>query len=231
MNREKKYSIKKTDKETLEKWFRLMTLGRILDDRAPNYLKQAIGWSYHAPFAGHDGIQLAIGQVFDNGGKLVAIAIAISIFGTISIYTMSAPRIYFAMANDGLFFPKLAEVHPRFKTPHWAMLFQAGWASILIIFWETFNDLITYVTVVDIAFMTLGGISLFVFRKKMPAVKRPYRVVAYPVIPLVFILISAAFVVNTLFTETKQAMMGFGVLLVGIPVYYFFKKKTGRVVE
>ena len=66
MSKDRKYSIKTTDKETLDKWFRLMTLGRLLDDRAPNYLKQAIGWSYHAPFAGHDGIQLAIGQVFDR---------------------------------------------------------------------------------------------------------------------------------------------------------------------
>ena len=62
----KKYSIKKTDKKTLEKWYHLLVLGRALDDRAPNYLKQAIGWSYHAPYAGHDGIQLAIGQVFDK---------------------------------------------------------------------------------------------------------------------------------------------------------------------
>jgi len=62
----KKYSIKTTDKETLKKWFRLLVTGRMLDDRAPNYLKQAVGWSYHAPFAGHDGIQLAIGQVFDR---------------------------------------------------------------------------------------------------------------------------------------------------------------------
>jgi 2-oxoisovalerate dehydrogenase E1 component len=62
----KLFSIKKTDKETLKKWFHLMTLGRALDERAPNYLKQAIGWSYHAPYAGHDGIQLAIGQVFDK---------------------------------------------------------------------------------------------------------------------------------------------------------------------
>ncbi len=62
----KKYSIKKTDKKILAKWYRLMVLGRTLDDRAPNYLKQAIGWSYHAPYAGHDGIQLAIGQVFDK---------------------------------------------------------------------------------------------------------------------------------------------------------------------
>jgi len=61
-----KFHIKKTDKETLAKWFKLMSLGRALDDRAPNYLKQAIGWSYHAPYAGHDGIQLAIGQVFDK---------------------------------------------------------------------------------------------------------------------------------------------------------------------
>ncbi len=66
MSKEKRYSIKQTDKETLAKWFKLMLVGRAIDDRAPNYLKQAIGWSYHAPYAGHDGIQLAIGQVFDR---------------------------------------------------------------------------------------------------------------------------------------------------------------------
>ena len=66
MATEKRYSIKKTDKETLVKWLKLMLVGRAIDDRAPNYLKQAIGWSYHAPYAGHDGIQLAIGQVFDR---------------------------------------------------------------------------------------------------------------------------------------------------------------------
>jgi len=66
MSQDKKYSIKTTPKETLAKWFKLMLVGRAIDDRAPNYLKQAIGWSYHAPYAGHDGIQLAIGQVFDR---------------------------------------------------------------------------------------------------------------------------------------------------------------------
>jgi 2-oxoisovalerate dehydrogenase E1 component len=64
---EKKYSVKTTPKATLRKWYELMTLGRLLDERAPNYLKQAIGWSYHAPYAGHDAIQLAIGQAFTNG--------------------------------------------------------------------------------------------------------------------------------------------------------------------
>ncbi|WP_462280001.1 alpha-ketoacid dehydrogenase subunit alpha/beta [Salinivirga cyanobacteriivorans] len=67
MAKTKKYSIKTTDKKTLEKWYRLLTVGRAIDEKAPNYLKQAIGWSYHAPYAGHDGIQLAIGQVFEKG--------------------------------------------------------------------------------------------------------------------------------------------------------------------
>ncbi len=66
MTKERRYSVKNTDKDTLAKWFKLMLVGRAIDDRAPNYLKQAIGWSYHAPYAGHDGIQLAIGQVFDR---------------------------------------------------------------------------------------------------------------------------------------------------------------------
>ena len=63
----KKYDIKNTDKETLQKWFYLMTLGRALDEKAPAYLLQSLGWSYHAPYAGHDGIQLAVGQVFKKG--------------------------------------------------------------------------------------------------------------------------------------------------------------------
>jgi len=67
MTKTKKYSIKTTDKKTLEKWYKLMAVGRAIDEKAPNYLKQAIGWSYHAPYAGHDGIQLAIGQVFEKG--------------------------------------------------------------------------------------------------------------------------------------------------------------------
>ena len=66
MNVSEKYNIKNTDKKLLKKWFSLMVLGRTLDERAPNYLKQALGWSYHAPYAGHDGIQLAIGQTFEK---------------------------------------------------------------------------------------------------------------------------------------------------------------------
>ncbi len=63
---DKKFGIKQTPKEVLQKWFYLMTLGRAIDEKAPDYLKQSLGWSYHAPYAGHDGIQLAIGQIYDK---------------------------------------------------------------------------------------------------------------------------------------------------------------------
>ena len=167
----------------------------------------------------------AIGRLVSYGGKLVAIAIAISIFGTIGIYTMSAPRIYFAMARDGLFFKQLAYIHPRFKTPVIAMLVQAVWAIVLLLFWQTFHDLITYVTFTDIAFMTLGAISVFVFRKKRPNIERPYRAWGYPFVPLIFIIICGAFVINTLIWEPMQTLSAVVILLVGLGVYWMIKRK------
>ena len=167
----------------------------------------------------------AIASVFTFGGQLVAIAIAISIFGTIGIYTMSAPRIYFAMAEDGIFFKKLSWVHPRFRTPVYAMLGQAVWAILLLLFWRTFGNLITYVTFMDIVFMTLAGVSIFVFRKKRPETPRPYRTLGYPIVPAVFILISAAFVLNTLLEKPEQAGAGLLLLVLGVGAYEGFKRR------
>lgn len=166
----------------------------------------------------------AVGQVFSFGGKLMAVAIAISIFGTIGIYTMSAPRIYFAMARDGIFFRQLAEVHPRFHTPVAAMLLQAGWAIVLLLAWGAFAELITYVTFMDIAFMALGGFSVFIFRRKLPHTERPYRTWGYPVVPGIFVLISSAFVVNTLIERPLQALAGLGLLALGVLVFFLFKR-------
>ncbi|MFK8104261.1 MAG: APC family permease, partial [Saprospiraceae bacterium] len=170
----------------------------------------------------------ALGSVFAFGGKLAAIAVAISIFGTIGIYTMSAPRIYFAMAKDGIFFKQLSYIHPKYKTPVFAMLLQCVWAIVLLLFWGTFEELIEYVTFTDIIFMTLAGISLFVFRRTRKEQERPYKVIGYPIIPLIFITISAAFVLNTLLVETKQAVAGLILLGLGVPVYYLFKRYNGR---
>lgn len=165
----------------------------------------------------------AVAQIVSFGGKLMAVAIAISIFGTIGIYTMSAPRIYFAMAKDRIFFQGLAFVHPRFHTPSNAMLLQGGWAILLLLFWGTFSELITYVTFMDIAFMALAGLSVFVFRKKRPEAKRPYRTWGYPVVPAVFVLISSAFVVNTLIQRPRQAVAGLIFVLLGIAAFFLFR--------
>lgn len=167
----------------------------------------------------------AIGSVFSFGGKMVAIAIAISIFGTIGIYTMSAPRIYFAMAKDGIFFKQLAFVHPRFRTPATAMIVQSGWAILLLLFWGTFSNLITYVTFMDILFMGLAGACVFIFRAKRKEEERPYRVWGYPIVPLVFVGISTAFVINTLIQRPSQAWAGLILTALGVFVFWQFKNR------
>ena len=159
------------------------------------------------------------------GGKAVAVAIALSIFGTISIYTMSAPRIYFAMAADGIFFKQLAYVHPRWRTPVVAMLVQVVWAMVVLVFFQgLFDKIITFVTFLDIAFMGLAGAAIFIFRKKRAAQERPIRAWGYPAVPIIFIIISAAFALNTLLERPDQALPGLGLLVVGAGVYAVLKR-------
>ncbi len=162
--------------------------------------------------------------VLSNGGQLAALVIAVSVFGTIGIYTMSAPRIYFAMARDGVFFEQLARVHPRYHTPATAMIIQSLWAMLLLLFWGSFENLISYVTFMDIAFMALAGFVVVMYRVKRPEIARPYKVWGYPVVPLVFIGISAAFTVSTLIQQPVQALAGLGLLALGIFVYFGVKK-------
>lgn len=159
------------------------------------------------------------------GGKTAALIIAVSIFGTIGVYTMTAPRIYFAMARDGVFFQGLAKVHPRFRTPLNAMLVQVVWASVLLLFWETFHNLIAYVTFMDIAFMALAGAGLFVLRRTRPEHPRPFRVWGYPFVPLIFVGISAAFVINMLVQRPQQAWAGLALLALGALAWLAFNKQ------
>lgn len=169
----------------------------------------------------------AMSRVAPWGGQAVAVAIALSIFGTISIYTMSAPRIYFAMAADGIFFKQLAWVHPRWRTPVVAMLVQVVWAMAVLLFFQgLFDKIITFVTFLDIALMGLAGAAVFVFRKKRPGQERPIRAWGYPVVPVIFIAISAAFALNTLLERPDQALPGVGVLAVGAAVFWWRKKRA-----
>lgn len=170
-----------------------------------------------------DAISVVLGTF---GGSLIAVTIFLSTFGTTGIYTLTAPRIYYAMANDGVFFKKVSEVHPRFRTPIFAIISQSVWAIMLILFWGTFESLISYVVFTDWIFFALAAYSVFIFRKRLPNAERPYRTLGYPLTPLFFVTISSLFVIYTLFEKPAEALVGLGFLALGVPIYYFWKKRN-----
>jgi len=170
----------------------------------------------------------AIDTVLPHGGNFIAVLIAVSTFGTALIYMMSAPRIYFAMARDGLFFRKIAVIHPRFHTPVNAVLLQSTWAIVLLLFWGTFEAVITYVTFTDWIFFTAAACAVILFRFTRKEAERPYRTFGYPVTPLIFIVVSLLFVGNTLVEKPGQAGAGLGLLAAGMPVYLFFRLRAHR---
>ncbi len=169
----------------------------------------------------------AVTTLFPSGAVFIAILIAVSTLGTAGVMTLSAPRIYFAMASDGLFPKKLAELHPKYKVPANAILAQSVWALALLLFWETFNDLITYVVFTDWIFLTLAGSSVFVFRRKLKDAHRPYKTWGYPVTPAIFVGIGTFIVLNTLIQKPTHALAGLVFLVLGVPVYHYFKKRYG----
>lgn len=171
----------------------------------------------------------AVSTILPFGGMFVAAIIAVSTFGTIGIYTLSAPRIYYAMAEDGLFFKGIAKVHPVFKTPVNAIIAQSIWAIVLLLFWGTFEDLITYTVSVEWIFFTLAAAGIFIFRKKLKNTERPYKTFGYPVTPLIFICINTWFVINIMINRPLHMGIGIAFVLLGVPFYFFFKKKYSRL--
>ena len=166
----------------------------------------------------------AVASEFAGGGKLVSVAISISIFGTIGIYTMTAPRIYYAMAKDGVFFSFLADVSEKYKTPYKAMLFQAVWATVLILIWGSFIRIITFVTFMDIVFMALATATIFVFRRRKDT-HTGFILKWFPIIPIIYLIVTIAFVVNTLIDLNAESWVGVAILISGVPAYYYFTRK------
>ncbi len=174
-----------------------------------------------SPRVAADALSVVMGPV---GGTIISLTIFVSTFGTTGIYTLTAPRIYFAMANDGVFFRKVAEVHPKFQTPMFAILSQTVWAIVLLLFWGTYEKLISYVVFTDWIFFALAAFSIFILRKKQPDAHRPYRTLGYPVTPILFIAIAVWFVINTLIERPAESWAGLIFLALGVPVYYFWKR-------
>ena len=138
---------------------------------------------------------------------------------------MSAPRIYYAMAKDGVFFKRLADLHPKYGTPYIAMIFQGLWAILLILIFNDFHNLMTFATFMDIVFMTLATSTIFIFRKRPQGDKPSYLLRWYPLIPILYLIVTIAFVINTVRGMNITTSSGLVILALGIPVYYFFKKR------
>jgi basic amino acid/polyamine antiporter, APA family len=158
--------------------------------------------------------------------QLIAAVILVSIFSATNGLTISAPRVYYAMAQDGLFFRKLAEVHPRFGTPAVSIIAGTVWAMVLAAS-GTFEQLLTYVVFVGWIFYALGAACVFVLRRTRPDADRPFRVPGYPFTPLLFIVAAVALVGNTIATQPARAAVGIGVVLLGVPVYYVWRYFDG----
>ncbi|MFB3855279.1 MAG: APC family permease [Vicinamibacterales bacterium] len=179
-----------------------------------------------SPRVAADAVERVLGPA---GGSLISLAIFISTFGVVGIYTLTAPRIYFAMARDGLFFERVADVHPRFHTPALAIALQSLWAAVLILFWGTFESLISYVVFTDWIFFGLAAAAVIVLRHRQPHAERPFRVPLYPITPLFFVLMSTWFVLTTLVQKPAQAWAGLAFLGLGLPAYAYWARRRGAV--
>jgi APA family basic amino acid/polyamine antiporter len=170
----------------------------------------------------------AVGAAIGPGtARLIAAAILVSIFSATNGLTITAPRVYYAMANDGLFFRALADVHPRFGTPALAILAGTIW-SMLLAASGTFEQLLTYVVFAGWIFYALGAACVFVLRARLPDAPRPFRVPGYPWTPALFIAAAAALVANTMVAQPARAAIGLAVVLLGVPVYFAWRPRLAR---
>lgn len=165
----------------------------------------------------------AVGAVAGpTAAKLIAVAIMISVFSAANSTNLTAPRVYFAMAADGLFFHRLARVHPRFGTPAVAVVVGSVWSAVLVLT-GGFKELYTYVVFTGWIFYALAAASIFAYRRQFPAADRPYSTPGYPVTPIVFILSAVALVGHTIVATPWDAAKGLGIVLLGVPVYFIWK--------
>ena len=169
-----------------------------------------------------DAISLAVGPA---GGALIAFIILFSIMGAANQNILCSPRVYFAMARDGLFFKRIAEAHPKFRTPHISIIAICIWSIILSLFFGTFEQLFTYVIFGQWIFFGLTVAAVIVLRKKRPDLPRPYKTWGYPVTPVLFILAAVFISMNSFINEFRNAIIGLVIILLGVPAYFYWKNK------
>lgn len=173
---------------------------------------------------GHNdiGAALVADTLLGSGGKtLIVILIMVSVFGALNAIILAHARVYFRMAEENFFFKKAANVHPRYKTPHIALLYSMSWSSILVIS-GTFDILTDMVIFAN--FLVYGLLAVALIKMKRKGIIK-VKVIGYPYIQVIYILFSITLMVNTITAQPLQSLIGLLLVLSGVPFYYYFKNK------
>jgi APA family basic amino acid/polyamine antiporter len=172
-----------------------------------------------------------------SAGNIMGVVSLISLAASISAMVFAGPRVYFAMARDGLFFRRAANVHPRYKTPAASIVAQAIWATVLVLSGSA-QALTTYTGFAVVLFSGIAAAALFVLRRREPHAERPFRTIGYPVVPGIFVLASLAIVISALWQDMVTPMRtggdlgpsayGLIVIALGLPLYAIFRMRDKR---
>ena len=160
---------------------------------------------------------------------LVAAALMASSIGTLHTSVLTGARVPYAMARDGLFFDRLSKVSERTRVPARAVLAQGLWACALVLILQKFDKLTDYVVFGSYIFYGLVTASIFVFRRRLPHAERPYRAWGYPVVPVLFLLVTGYLLVNTFWAAPTEALFGLLLIGLGFPVYHLFFRRRATV--
>jgi basic amino acid/polyamine antiporter, APA family len=212
---------------------RAMVLGLILV--AVVYLAMNLTYVYAMPInevAQHETIAASAAVVLFSplAAKWLSAVIALACFGAMASCTLSGARVYFAMAQDGVFFKRMAEVHPKWRTPALSLIGQAVWSCLLTVSGR-YDQLYTYVIFGMILSYTLTVIGLFVLRWKRPEIPRPYRCSGYPWLPGFYVLLGSWWVLNTIWKRPMEALASAVIVLIGVPGYLYWKWAGRKLVS
>ena len=176
-----------------------------------------------SPLVAADAAERLVGRF---GVGAVAVVVMISTFGTLSGSMLTGPRIFYAMAEEGLFFRSVGRMHPKYRTPGTAILL-TGALGVGFVLLRTFEQLADAFVLGIWPFYALAAAAVFVLRRRLPDVRRPVRTWGYPVVPLLFLLAAGLILGNSLVTD-PNALIPFGVIAAGVPVYWIWQRMTGR---
>jgi APA family basic amino acid/polyamine antiporter len=178
----------------------------------------------HSP---HVGEAAAVALFGGSVARVVSLAILVAMFGCLAANILACSRIYQPMAEDGLYFRALAKIEPRLAVPRASLVAQGIWAAVLVLS-GTFEQLFTYVVFIEVVLFTATGSAIFVLRRKRPDAPRPYRAWGYPWVAGFFIAASASIAANTLFEKPVESVAGLGLLVLGLPAYAIWTRRSPR---